>query len=428
MRQMKDDFKPYRPRPAFVPVQAEIPAEQESAISSRNFGELGEFAVSSAEPNGELPEPAVGTDTNQKPSHHKPKGPKAWWHTFQELSRNKKIVIISALVGILIVVGGLFWYYVLKAAPAPPSPPPVAKQEEPPKPVIITSQLTGMVTTAELAALPTTGIMIENSPDARPQAGLYEAGVVFEAIAEGGITRFLALFQEAKPEFIGPVRSVRPYYLDFLAPFDAPIAHAGGSGQALAEVKAQGFKDLEAFQNPAYFKRVSNRYAPHNLYTGRSTLLDLQTKKGWSTSKFTGFVRKAEKKVDVPTAKSIDFSISGFLYNPHFDYDVPSNSYVRSMAGKHHVDERAKKPINPKVVVALVMTHRYAGIYSVYGATGSGAAYFFQDGTVTKGIWEKPSRKEQFRFGDANGSPLGLNPGQTWVSVVSSPGAVTYKP
>jgi hypothetical protein len=318
-------------------------------------------------------------------------------------------------------------YLLLKPEPTPPpEPEPVVKEE--PKPVVYNSELTGVKVTKKQSKLPVTAVMIENSPDARPQSGLYDAGVVFEAISEGGITRFLALYQEGKPERIGPVRSARPQFLEFLVPFDAPLAHAGGSPQALAEIAHQKIKDLEAFQNPNYYERVSTRYAPHNLYTGRSRLLELQRSKGWKTSKFKGFVRKEEAKAKKPNARKIDFSISSHLYNVHYDYDGKSNSYKRVMGGVPHTDEAAKKQNNPKVVVALVMSHGYAGIYSVYGSTGKGTAFIFQDGKVQKVFWQKSGRSSQLKFIDKNKKPVGLNPGQTWLTLVSSPSAVSYKP
>ena len=94
-----------------------------------------------------------------------------------------------------------------------------------------------------------TAIMIENSPDARPQSGLKDAGVVYEAIAEGGITRFLALYQQEKPTLIGPVRSVRIYYVDWLAPYQASVAHIGGSYAALQEVRNGNYRDIDQFFN-----------------------------------------------------------------------------------------------------------------------------------------------------------------------------------
>ena len=372
----------------------------------------------------ELSPPRVGP-----PKPKKQHGPKQWVAKWKALPRNKKVVIVAVIAG-LIIAAGLIWWFVFRSTAEPEKP--VAqqetKQEVAPAPTTVASPLTGVQVIPEFAALPVTGVMIENSPDARPQSGLYDAGVVYEAIAEGGITRFLTLFQEAQPTYIGPVRSVRPYFLDFLAPYDAPITHAGGSGQALAEIRSGGIKDIDHGANGNTFTRVNNRFAPHNLYTSREALLAVHRAKGWTSSKFTGFVRKADKPSPTPDAKLIDLSISSALYNPRFGYDPGSNSYLRNEGGKPHVDEKAGKQINPKVIVVIITPHRYDGIYSVYGVIGSGQAYFFQDGTVTKGIWEKTDRKSQYKFGDANGSPLGLNAGQTWVSLVTSAGAIKYSP
>jgi hypothetical protein len=290
--------------------------------------------------------------------------------------------------------------------------------------------LTGVQVAPELALLAITGVMIENSPDARPQSGLKDAGVVFEAIAEGGITRFLALYGETKPDYIGPVRSARPYYIDWLLGFDASYGHVGGSPEALAKIKSLGVKDLDQFVNAAAYQRVTQRFAPHNVYTSRAKLLELAQGKGYTTSTFTGFLRKADKASPAPNAKSIDIALSSFLYNTHYDYDVATNSYNRSEGGKPHIDEKANAVISPKVVVAMVMPFSIASdrVHSVYGTIGSGKAYFFQDGTVTEGIWEKTEAKSALRFGDANGSPLALNVGQTWVTAVKGPTDVSFRP
>lgn len=382
---------------------------------------------------GPAPEPPEEVETDRKTPHDEPIviGPKKKRKFSLKLPKDlsrKQIMIIGGVAGLLIA-GGFIWWFALRKKPAPPKP--VVKQEvkkEAPKPTTEAARLSGVQVPIELNKLPVTGVMIENSPDARPQSGLNEAGVVFEAIAEGGITRFLALFQTEQPVYIGPVRSVRPYYLDFLAPFDAGIAHAGGSGAALEQVRSGAFKDLDQFYNGGAYQRVDSRYAPHNLYTSRAQLLDLQNQKGWGTSNFKSFLRKAEKPSATVTAKTIDLSISGYLYDPHYDYDAASNTYKRSEGGKPHTDEKSGIQLGPKVVVALVMPQHYEGIYSVYDDTGSGKAFIFQDGTVTEGTWSKADRNTQLSLGDANGSPLPINPGQTWFSLVNDAGAVSYKP
>ncbi len=336
----------------------------------------------------------------------------------------------SALAGLLIASVGIWWFAIRK--PAPPPKPKVVKQVQkaPPKPTTVASRLTGVQIPPELNNLPTTGIMIENSPDARPQSGLLDAGIIFEAIAEGGITRFLTLFLESKPDYIGPVRSARPYFLDFVVPFDAPIVHAGGSGAALAQIREQGIKDIDHGANGNAFQRVSSRAAPHNLYTSRDSLLAVQNARGYNTSTFTGFARndKEGKPSKTSAAKGIDFVISGPTYNVHYDYNSDCNCYPRSEGGAPHIDEKSGRQLVPKVVIALVMSHSYDGIYSVYGSSGDGQMFVFQDGQVIPGTWSKPDRKTQFTFTDQKGATLKLDPGQTWLTLVGSAGDVTYHP
>lgn len=343
------------------------------------------------------------------------------WKKWKKLNKRQRLTAIS-IVGIFLISGTAAGLAIFVKDPSPPAPVSITPKKAPP-PTTEPSRLTGVEIPIELNKLPVTGIMIENSPDARPQSGIKDAGVVFEAIAEGGITRFLALFLESKPDYIGPVRSARPYYLDFLVPFDAAITHAGGSAQALAEIRSQGIKDIDHGANGAAFQRVSTRYAPHNLYTSRDKLLEVHNSRGYNTSTFTGFPRKVEKKLEVPTAKTIDFTISSHLYNPHYDYDSATNTYKRSEGGKPHTDERSAEQLSPKVVIAIVTTHSYAGIYSVYGVTGSGKVLVYQDGGVTEGTWQKSDRKSMFIFTTADGKILELNPGQAWITMIKDGGA-----
>lgn len=311
------------------------------------------------------------------------------------------------------------------------------KPEEPGKKTVYVapttgpSPLTGVEVSLDLVKMPVTGIMIENSPDARPQSGLKDAGVVYEAIAEGGITRFLALYQEAQPDYIGPVRSARPYYVDWVLGYDAGYAHVGGSPDALAAIKSLGVKDLDQFSNPGAYQRISSRYAPHNVYTSRAALRTLEQSKGYNSSTFTGFERKKETAVTaVPTARVIDITLSGFLYNTHYDYDQTSNTYKRVMAGKPHVDERSGVQLSPKNLVALVLPYSIAsdGIHSIYGTVGSGKAIYFLDGTRVEGTWEKKGSKDPLILKDAAGANMKLNPGQTWITAIKSPAEATSGP
>ena len=180
------------------------------------------------------------------------------------------------------------------------------------------SPLTGVEVPNEAATKQAvTGIMIENSPDARPQSGLKQAGIVYEAIAEGGITRFLALYQEAKPRLIGPVRSVRMYYVDWVAPYNASVAHIGGSAAALAEVRNGNYRDIDQFFNAGSYWRASDRYAPHNVYTSFEKLDALNSAKGYNESSFTAWPRQNGKASSAPDATSVAINFSSALFNTH---------------------------------------------------------------------------------------------------------------
>ena len=298
--------------------------------------------------------------------------------------------------------------------------------------IVYKSQLTGMPVTAAQAAMPVTGVMIENSDGARPQSGLSEAGVIFEAIAEGGVTRFLALFQEGNPTSLGPVRSARPYYVDWLSQFDAAYAHTGGSPDGLAAISNNNVKNLDEFINAGAYTRIATRAAPHNLYTSMPALINLEKSKGYTKSTFTSFMRKADKPLVIPTATKININIAGADYAIHYDYDKLTNSYNRSEAGVPMVDNNTGKQLHPKVVIAIVVPITNGALdasgayYSEYSDIGSGKAYIFQDGGVEEGTWSKSSPTSQLLFGDANSSPQAINAGQTWVTAVGTASLVTY--
>lgn len=341
---------------------------------------------------------------------------------------SKKEKIIGSALAAVILVGGIGGVYALKKLADKPLPDPAPITFEHPPKTTEPSRLTGVEIPIKTNERLITSIQIENSPDARPQSGLRDAGIVFEAIAEGGITRFNAVFLEGQPGYIGPVRSIRPYYIDLFLPFDASIVHAGGSGAGLSKIQKLRVKDIDHGPNAEAFQRVGSRTAPHNLYTSMKALDKVSKKRKFKMGKITSWPRKKESPSATPTATKINFVLSGFLYDPQFSYDKKSNSYKRSQAGKPHTDEKSRKQLQPKVVVALVMKYSQSGIYSVYKTKGEGTMFVFQDGIVQKGKWKKGESKSQFEFFDSNGKTLALNPGQTWVTLVADKNRVKYKP
>ena len=336
-----------------------------------------------------------------------------------------------AIAGVVLLIGSLGTVYALthQSKPAPVAQK-VKKVVTPPAPKTVASNLSGMQVDPAINQRAVTGVMIENSLDSRPQSGLSQASVVFEAIAEGGITRFLALYQDNNPADVGPIRSARPYYLQWALGFDAGYAHVGGSPEALQDIKIWGVKDLDQFGNSGSYHRVSSRAAPHNVYTAIDTLIQLQAAKGYTSSTYTSFIRKKPAPVKVPTAKTVDLALSGPLYNVHYDYVAANNTYNRVEGGAAHIDANTNAQISPNVVVAMIIPYgiKSDGVHSDYATIGSGPVYIFQDGAVTTGQWTKISEKSQITFTDAAGKPIPLNPGQTWLTAVSLSSKVTYAP
>jgi hypothetical protein len=305
----------------------------------------------------------------------------------------------------------------------------------------VPSTLTGLPVDADVNKRPVTGVMIENSLDARPQSGLGDAGVVFEAIAEGGITRFLALFQDTSPKNVGPIRSARPYYVNWALGFDAGYAHVGGSPEALANIRSWHVRDLDQFANAGAYHRVSSRAAPHNVYTSLKALNQLEKAKGYKHSDYNGFDRLSYTKAwhkraqnirrqpKAKLAKSIDFALSGPLFNVRYSYDSAHNYYKRSEGGDPHIDANTHKQIRPTVVIGLVMQYGLAsdGHHSEYKTIGSGKAYIFQDGTVTIGRWSKKDKNHQLTFKDRKGHVILLEPGKTWLTALGDSGQISYR-
>ncbi len=326
----------------------------------------------------------------------------------------------------LVLAGGLvtliFFWQQPKEVETTANKPKAAKVTPKPK---YYSPLTGEQVADEKARIkPVTAIMLENSPAARPQSGLKDAEIVYEAVAEGGITRFLALYQQRQPDLIGPVRSLRMYYLNWATPYDASIAHIGGSYNALKKVRGGGYRDIDQFFNSKYYWRATDRYAPHNVYTSFSKLSQLNALKGYTSSQPIGFERADDKKTSTQDATSISLKISGPLYNSTYQYDPATKLYARSEGGAPHIDREAGQ-ITAKVVIALrvdmskVMEDGYRENITT---TGSGNVVIFQNGQAISGTWSKISDSAQITFADANGQPIALARGTTWISAIPNSG------
>jgi hypothetical protein len=366
----------------------------------------------------DLPKPASASSTR-----------KSWRDLINWRPTKKQLIIIAVVV--VVLAGAVVAFAMTRTAQAPA---PLKHATLTIKPVSSTvpSTLTGLPVAPSVNQRPVTGVMIENSTGARPQSGLDQAGVVFEAVAEGGITRFLALFQDTQPSYIGPVRSARPYYVQWCLGFDCALAHVGGSPEALSDITSWNVKNLDQFYNGSYYQRITSRFAPHNVYTSIAQLNTLEASKGFGAPQFSGFARKVDQPAKTPAAASIDINPSSVTYASHYDYDAAANAYKRSEGGAAHMEVSSngvQTQIEPKVVIGLVMQQGIEAddLHTSYTTIGSGQAYVFQDGGVTTGTWQKTSNTSQFTFTTSSGQTIKLNAGQTWITVVGSASDVSYK-
>ena len=314
-------------------------------------------------------------------------------------------------------------------------------------------------------------VMIENSVDARPQSGLNTADVVYEAIAEGGISRFGAVFfcdVAAKDTIVGPVRSARTYFVNVASEYNFPLyAHVGGANcssadggktcqtdkkvQALEQLSQYdwtGENDLNQFSIgfPTFwrdYERLGRTVATeHTMYSSTEKLWKYASEtRGWSSQSgldksawkddFTKWTWKDDAAVEGRSDKSPSF---GFWenysdFNVVWHYKSDTNSYTRDNGGSAHIDLNSKDVIDAKVVITQyvketgpvdALKHMY------YEVVGTGTATIFQDGEFIEANWKKPTRESRTIFSDKKGKAIAFNRGPIWIELIPSDNTVNY--
>jgi hypothetical protein len=340
-----------------------------------------------------------------------------------------KISATVILVAILAAVGALIYYLPAGTNYLPPAlrltPKKVDNRVEAP--------LTGEKVDPSILQRRAIAVVIENYPDARPQSGYNDADIVYETLAEGGITRTMAIFQSKDSNEIGPVRSARPGFVEWAMEYGAVFAHVGGSDEALALINQLGTADLNQFYNGDYFWRATDRYAPHNVYTTTAKLEAAAKANGYDTTKAPSspfkFIDDA-KESDRPATQTVNIDFSSSDYYVTYNYDQKSNSYLRSVAGVKAADKNTGVQVAPKNVIAI-----YTPMSPYYNSSGklenditvvgSGTGYLFQNGKQIQISWSKSSDTAPTVFTDASGAAIQLVRGQTWIEVVPSNMSIT---
>lgn len=261
------------------------------------------------------------------------------------------------------------------------------------------------------------GVMIENSPDARPQSGLIDADVVYEVYVEGGITRFLALFMSKYPEVAGPVRSVRHYYLDIVQEWDALLVHYGGSGLAKEQFPKRPIKRIDGMEGSKLYWRDNSRVAPHNAYidiTQCEKLIDYdQKRREIKVSK--------EKPIIGIEYNTINIPFNSTFSNLQYTYDRETGKNMRGNNGKPSINkENGEQLFADNIVVQYAEHERMdSGVgYKKVDLVGSGSALYFIGGKYFEGKWERASLEEPTLFLDESGEEVGFMEGNLWIHIV----------
>ncbi|MMZ45847.1 putative lipoprotein YerB precursor [compost metagenome] len=320
-----------------------------------------------------------------------------------------------------------------KSVPQPTQQETEKKVLEPPKEPSVpafTAPLTGLPVEQPVLERPL-AVMINNAPAARPQAGLSEADMVYEVLAEGGITRLVAFFQSHGGDVkIGPVRSIRPYLIELGETYGALPIHAGGSTDAYAILQQQRKEHLDEISNGgAYFWRSKDRRPPHNLYTDVSRLRKGSESKGYTKQTEVPvypYLKTGETPVMVDeSAASVHIRFLLKSYRVSYTYDRADQRYKRFVNEKSHLDQNNNQQLSAANVIVMSTRHRTlddVGRLSVE-LDGSGEAMVFQQGQLIRAEWQHTSG-DAIRF-MKNGVEIPLTPGTSYIHVVPADTSLT---
>jgi len=316
---------------------------------------------------------------------------------------------------------------VLTETPPETSPAPTLQPEPTPEIPAYRAPLTGLPVQQEITNRPF-AVMINNLAPARPQSGMTKADVVWELLAEGGITRFVVIFQSQEfADPIGPVRSIRPYFIEVGDFYNAIHVHAGASNDGFAILQKQKKHDLDEITNAgAYFWRDKSRKAPHNVYTDLEKLRAGATKLKYPLEASVPVMTFAENPVlalaDSAAQVEIKFQLNN--YKVGYTYDPQTEKYARFINGEPHIDKNNNEQLTASNLVVIRTKHR---AYDKEGRlevdlTSGGDALLFQKGKAIACEWVRENGIIRLK---KDGKELPFVPGVTYYHVVPNASPMT---
>jgi hypothetical protein len=304
-------------------------------------------------------------------------------------------------------------------------------------------------------------VMIENHAEARPQSGLAFADIVYEAVAEGGITRFMGVFYcgiAGGSVNVAPVRSARTYFLPWVLEYDALYNHVGGAGvcsdptvderaKALCQIDQYNIKDMDQFaiSFPTCYRNPDRLDHPvateHTMVCVTDKLETLAATRGWTNVDASGVAWDKnfvpwKFKDDAPAAdRGASFSATFTAWKGYSDYTVKwvyapaTNSYLRFNGGAPHLDLETKQQLTAKDIIILFADETGPvdeHLHLLYDTIGTGPGILYQDGKTIKVTWKKPTRTSRTQFFDTAGKEVSFNRGQIWIEMLPTGTPITY--
>ncbi|NLX76854.1 MAG: DUF3048 domain-containing protein [Clostridiaceae bacterium] len=272
-------------------------------------------------------------------------------------------------------------------------------------------------------------VMIDNEgKEVLPQGGLGLAQVVYEALVEYGDTRYMALFWDNLPDYIGPVRSSRHYFLDYAMEYDAIYTHIGWSDYAYRDLAFYNIDNIDGVMPETYgvfWDLTNDKSNYHDSYTNRERITKFLEKTEYSltTEQTLPFSYNTEDVTYENGESAREIFIKYSLYSTcGYYYDEEQQNYKRTRLGEFQIDRNTNEVIRAKNIIILFVQNKTIegdkyGRQQLY-TTGSGKGYYISNGVKQDITWVKTFRTSKTKYLDENNNEITINPGQTWIQIV----------
>lgn len=279
-------------------------------------------------------------------------------------------------------------------------------------------------------------IMFDNHPSSRWQAGISEAEIVYECEVEYPYTRYLAIFLSSDIKQVGSIRSARPYFINYALEYDSIYVHVGGSMAAMNNIQELNVADVDGLYSGAFYRyNDTGKSIPNNMYTSIEKIRNTAKRLGYrEKGNYKGYdfnlenTKLSEKHQDSETAEYVKIEYNS-ENTTEYIYDEISNYYIRKKDGKLQIDENNDETIIANNILIIKVEKEVLDNEGRLRleTIGEGNGQYITSGEMINIIWKKAGERDKTNFYDENNNDINLNPGKTWIQIVSDSNEVIIK-